>query len=339
MPVKAVINLKNIVYNAKRIKRRLPEDVKFCAVVKADAYGHGAEKVSNALYKIVDCFAVATVNEGVSLRLSGIDKDILVLTKTFDCELFRAVNYGLTLTAGNISDLKRYSREGKRQKKRVKVHIKYDTGMHRQGISDEEELKKALSYCGNSKYLDLCGLYSHLAKPESERSRKSAVDKFSVAKNLAKGYNNKVICHLSASGGFIKGEYFDMVRVGILLYGYTPFKTDVIKVKPAMKVIAPVLTRRKLKRGDRALYGDKKAVKDTEITLVRYGYADGLFRKETAGQFNNRCMDITAFTDINERVNEVAVMDDAEKAAKKYKTIPYEILVKCALRAEKEYIT
>lgn len=339
MPVKAVVNLKNIIYNAKQIKRCLPKGVKFCAVVKADAYGHGAEKVANAIYKLADCFAVATVNEGVSLRLSGIDKDVLVLTKTFDSELSKAVNYGLTLTAGDISDLKRYSREGKRQITRVKVHIKYDTGMHRQGISGEAELKKALSYCINNEYLDLCGLYSHLARPENERSRKSAVNKFSVAKNLAKEYNKNIVCHLSASGGFIKGEYFDMVRIGILLYGYTPFKTDAIKVKPAMKVYAPVIARRKLKRGDCALYGDKKAEKDTEITLVRYGYADGLFRKESSGQFNNRCMDITALTGVKRGVKDVAVMDDADLAAKKYKTISYEILVKCALRAEREYIT
>lgn len=339
MPVKAVINLKNIVYNAKQIKRRLPEGVKFCAVVKADAYGHGAEKVANAIYKIADSFAVATVEEGVSLRLSGIDKDVLVLTKTFDCDLPRAVNYGLIITAGDISDLKRYSREGKRQKTRVKTHIKYDTGMRRQGISGLEELKKALSYCRKDKYLDFCGLYSHLARPENARSRYSAVNKFSVAKNLAKEYNKDIICHLSASGGFIKGEYFDMVRIGILLYGYTPFRTDAIKVKPAIKVYAPVIARRKLKRGDCALYGDKKAEKDTEITLVRYGYADGLPRKETKGQFNNRCMDITALNGIKGRAGKVAVMNDADLAAKKYNTISYEILVKCALRAEREYIT
>ena len=104
MPVRAVINLKNIIYNAKRIKKRLPKEVKFCAVVKADAYGHGAVKVANALYKFVDCYAVATVEEGVSLKIAGIDKDVLVLTKTFTDELPRAVNYGLVLTACDISD-------------------------------------------------------------------------------------------------------------------------------------------------------------------------------------------------------------------------------------------
>ena len=338
MPVRAVINLKTIVDNAKSVKRLLPENVKFCAVVKADAYGHGAERVANAVYNIVDCFAVATVSEGVKLRLSGIDKEILVLTATDNYDLPRAVNYSLTLTAGSLNDLKRYAREGKKQGVRVKTHIKFDTGMHRQGIDGLNELKTALSYCQNNKYLDLCGLYSHFARPEDERSKKAAVKKFSVAKNLVNGYNN-ITCHISASGGFIKGEYFDMVRIGLLLYGYKPFKTDRIKVKPAMKVYAPVVATRRLKRGEHALYGDKRIQKDTDIALIRYGYADGLFRKEVKGQFNNRCMDLTALTSVKRGKKYAAVMTDAEKTAKAYGTISYEILVKCALRAEKIYIT
>ena len=338
MPVKAVIDLKNIIHNAKAIKSLLPENVRFCAVVKADAYGHGAEKVANAVYNIADCFAVATVPEGVKLRLAGIDKDILVLTSVPCCELQSAVNYSLTLTAGALCDLKRYAQEGKKQGVRVKTHIKFDTGMHRQGISDLTELQTAVLYCRNNKHLDLCGLYSHFARPENERSRNSAVKRFLIAKNFVKDYNN-ITCHISASGGFIKGEYFDMVRIGILLYGYTPFKTDAINVKPAMKIYAPVVATRKLKRGDHALYGDKRAKKDTDITLIRYGYADGLFRKEVKGQFNNRCMDLTAVTGVKNGAKYVAVMTDADSAAKKYGTISYEILVKCALRAEKIYIT
>nr|MBO4517943.1 alanine racemase [Clostridia bacterium] len=338
MPVKAYVNLKNIIYNAKLIKKRLPKGVKFCAVVKADAYGHGAEKISNAIYNIADCFAVATVMEGVKLRLSGIDKEILVLTKTFSDELFLAVNYSLTLTACGVQDLKRYALEGARHQICVKVHIKYDTGMNRQGINGESALKSALSFCKKNRYIDLCGLYSHFAFPENEKSRKSALDKFFVAKKLVKEYNKNIICHISASGGFIKGEYADMVRIGILLYGYTPFKTDAVKVKPAMKIYAPVLARKTLKRGDKALYGDKRASKDTGITLIRYGYADGLFREEIAGQFNNRCMDLTAITGKGKTARRVLVMGNADILAEKYGTISYEILVKCALRAEKEYV-
>lgn len=337
MPVKAYVNLKNIIYNAKQIKKRLPQGVKFCAVVKADAYGHGAEQIANAIYNIVDCFAVATVEEGVKLRLCGIDKDILVLTKTFNDELYRAVNYSLTLTASGVSDLKRYSVAGLRQGVRVKVHVKYDTGMNRQGIQGESALKAALAFCKRHEVIDLCGLYSHFARPEDDKSRKTALNKFSVAKKLVKGYNDNITCHISASGGFIKGEYADMVRIGILLYGYKPFETDIIKVKPAMKVYAPVVARRKLKRGDKALYGDKRASDNTDFALVRYGYADGLFRKEIKGQFNNRCMDLTAMTGVGKNLRRVAVMENADILAEKYGTISYEILVKCALRAEKIY--
>ncbi|MBP5466345.1 MAG: alanine racemase [Clostridia bacterium] len=338
MPVKAYVDIKNIIYNAKQIKKRLPEGVKFCAVVKADAYGHGAEKVSDAVYNIVDCFAVATVAEGVKLRLCGTDKDILVLTKVFNDELVRAADYSLTLTASDVSDLKRYAAEGARRGVPVKVHIKYDTGMNRQGVKGERALKAALSFCKKSKGLDLCGLYSHFARPEDDKSRKAALDKFSVARKLVKEYNNGITCHISASGGFLKGEYADMVRIGILLYGYKPFDTDAIKVKPAMKVYAPIVMRRTLKRGDQALYGNKRATKETDFALIRYGYADGLFRKEIKGQFNNRCMDLTAATGVSKTARRVAVMENADVLAGEYGTIPYEILVKCTLRAEKIYV-
>ena len=337
MPVKAVINLKNIIYNAKAIRRQLPNNVKFCAVVKADAYGHGAEMVSNAIYKLVDCFAVATADEGIKLRLAGIDKDILVLTKTFDDELPLAVNYNLTLTVSDLNDLIRYERECKRQNVKLKTHVKFDTGMHRQGISEISELTKTLNYYKNHKMIELCGLYSHFAKPESERSRKRALHKFTLAKKFVKDYNN-VVCHISASGGFIKGDYLDMVRIGILLYGYKPFPTDKIKVRPALKVYAPIVKTRKLKSGDCALYGEKRTAKDTKFALIRYGYADGLFRKEIKGQFNNRCMDITAVNGNFAHKKQFCVIDDAEKLARQYGTISYEILVKSALRAEKKYL-
>lgn len=338
MPVKAVISLKKIKYNAEKVKKALPENVKFCAVVKADAYGHGAAKVASALYKIADCFAVATVEEGVELRFCGIDKNILVLTAVTAAEARRAIEYSLTLTACGIADLKRYDKQAVILGVAADVHLKFNTGMNRQGINDIVDLKTAFDYCKTRESLNVSGLYSHFARPENERSRKKAAAKFSLAKKFAKSYNSNIICHISASGGFLKGEYQDMVRIGILLYGYTPFKTDAIKVKPAMKVYAPVVQRRCVRRGDVALYGDRRVRKSAEIALIRYGYADGLFRKEIKGQINNRCMDVTAATGVRKRVYRVAVMDNAEKAAKSYGTISYEILVKCALRAEKVYL-
>ena len=337
MSVKAVIDLRKIINNAKKIKRLLPAKTKFCAVVKADAYGHGAAEVASALYGIADCFAVATVEEGVILRLSGIDKEILVLTKAFKDDVKAAIVYRLTLTAESLRDLKMYSFAANRLNTKVSVHLKYDTGMHRQGFSDVKELSAAFEFCKRKKCVFADGLYTHYAAPEDAKSVQAATDKFLIAINLAKGYNKNIVCHASASGGFLCGKFFDMVRIGILLYGYAPFKNDKIRVTPAMKVIAPVVRRREIRKGEDVLYGEKTAQQDLALTLVRYGYADGLFRKEIKGQFNNRCMDVTAIIDAKDK-NFVTVMDDADRLAREYGTISYEILVKCALRAEKIYL-
>ena len=332
----AVIDLGKIKRNALAIKKTLPKSVKFCAVVKADAYGHGAERVANAIYGIVDCFSVALVEEGVKLRLSGINKDILVLTPCSESDLEYAVFYNLTLTVQRLNDLKLIVKEAERQNSFVKVQFKYNTGMNRLGFDDLFALNKALSYARRSKRVIIDGLYSHYANPKSESSIKRATDKFLLANKLIKGYNESAVCHISASGGFLQGKYFDMVRIGILLYGYKPFKSNALKVSPAMKVFAPVILKRKIEPFDGALYGTSKTIGEKNLTLVRFGYADGLPRQKIKGQFNNRCMDITA---INEKVRGkfYPVMTNAEVLAKKYKTIPYEILTKISLRAIKIY--
>ncbi len=338
MPVKVIVDLTKIVENAKTVKKLLPKETKLCAVVKADAYGHGAAEVSNALYNYVDCFAVATGEEAIELRYSGIDKPVLVLTKTLKQEAELAIRHGISLTAESIDDLILYKKSAEHLRLKAKIHLKYDTGMRRQGFRSLKELERALVFCSNSKNLVLEGLYTHYAAPENEVSLERATDEFLLAVKIAKRYNKNVICHASASGGLLCGKFFDMVRVGILLYGYKPFLTDKISVSPAMKVLAPIVNRRVLKKGDHALYGEKTADKDENICLVRYGYADGLMRKETEGQFNNRCMDVTALTDVKTENGYAVIMDDADALSAKYGTISYEILVKCALRAQKCYL-
>ena len=315
--------------------------VKFCAVVKADAYGHGAPECAAALYDIADCFAVAITEEGICLRQSGIDKEILVLTAPFKNDLERAVYYGLTLTVCSFGQFFAISEEAHRQKRKVSVHIKVDTGMNRQGVKSVEVLKKIMEASAADDLVKVSGIYSHFAKPEDNDSRKSAHDKFLLAIRTVKGYNNKITAHISASGGFLAGEYFDMVRIGILLYGYKPYKTDIIDVKPVMSVYAPVLDTRIWKAGEKALYGDIPVTKSGEYALIRYGYADGLPRKNIVGQHNNRCMDITAVSAAESRFTEngwCRVLGDADKLAESYSTISYEILSKAAIRAEKIYI-
>ena len=333
----AYIDLIKLKENALAIKKGLKRGQKFNAVVKADGYGHGAECVANALYTIVDGFSVAIVEEGIKLRLSGIKKDILVLTPFFQSDVESAVFFDLTLAVDNFERVLMLEREGERQNRKVKVHIKFNSGMNRFGVSDLKELRNLAEYVINSNFLILDGAFSHFSMPENKKLRIKAENKFLLANNLIKGYNNKATCHISASGGFLVGAESDMVRIGILLYGYKPFSCDKISVSPIMKVYAPIVDKRTVKAGERALYGDKKSKKDQTLSLVRCGYADGLFRQEISGQFNNRCMDATAVIG-DDKGKLYPVMTDADVLAKKYHTISYEILTKCAMRAEKIYL-
>ncbi len=333
---KAYINLSTLKQNALTIKRRLHSSTKFCAVVKADAYGHGAPVIASAIYNIVDEFAVAIVEEGEELRLSGIEKDILVTCPVYPFDLERLIRFDLTATVSSLEQVDLLNKEGEKQGKKVKIQIKYNTGMNRQGVDGIENLKRIIDKIDKSKWVVLAGMYSHFASPENNEIRKRAENKFLLANNLVKIYNNKVTCHISASGGFLKGAYYDMVRIGILLYGYKPFYDD-FSVKPIMKVCAPVLSERVIEKGESALYGECIAREKQTINFLRFGYADGLPRKAICGQFNNRCMDLTAITGVEEK-SEIVIMDDAEKLAKKYGTISYEILTSVSKRAEKIYV-
>ena len=210
--------------------------------------------------------------------------------------------------------------------------------MNRQGVDSLSDLRQLLELAKRCDHMEICGLYSHLSQPENKTALKSQVNRFLLANNLIKGYNNNAICHISASGGFLQGVYADMVRIGLLMYGYKPFESDYVNVAPAMKVYAPRLRLRSLKGGETALYGDKIVMDDVDLNLIAYGYADGLWRKNVSGQFYDRCMDVTAVTDREEVGLGVPVMIDADKLAKEYGTISYEVLTKCALRAKKVYV-
>ena len=122
---KAYIDLKKLQSNALAIKNKLNKNTKFCAVVKADAYGHGGEKIASALYPFCDSFAVALVEEGLSLRLCGIRKQILVLIPPFYQDIERAVFYNLTLSASDINTLKQIESVCKKQERKINIHLKY----------------------------------------------------------------------------------------------------------------------------------------------------------------------------------------------------------------------
>ena len=185
----AVIDLVQLKKNALNVKEKLSKGVKFCAVVKANAYGHGAVEVASALYNIVDSFAVAIVEEGIALRNAGIDKEILVLIPTMKKDLENAVRYNLSVTVDSFLGLKQVYKECLLQKKTVKIHIAFNVGMNRFGFDNLEELEKALAFLKDKKQIFLEGFYSHLKCPENLSDLEQSLTKFLVAKKLIKSYN------------------------------------------------------------------------------------------------------------------------------------------------------
>ncbi len=336
-PIICEVSTENIVENARSVKSLLSDKTKFYAVVKSNAYGHGLVEISNILYSIVDGFCVSFASEALTLRIAGIDKEILLLTPTPKEYIEPLVLNGVTLTICNKASLLDVVAVCSKIKKKARVHIKLNTGMNRLGVSSISEVNEIISIADKSEFIDLSGAYSHLGDPLNKRYSERQLKSFIKLSKPVKDYNDKVILHLSSSGGILLGDkyHFDGVRAGLTLYGYSPFKNSKIKLKPAMKVYAKVLCVRKKISGERLLYGSKKYRKDA-VTIIRLGYADGFFRGGGKGE-PSRCMDLSAI-DGESKSDYTLVFDNAEIMAKKYKTIPYDILTSCSRRAEMKYL-
>lgn len=335
-PIIKKVWLKNINDNLNKIKTLIKPKVKVYAVVKADAYGHGLIGISNAIYSEVDGFCVSLVKEALDLRLSGIDKDILLLTPANEEYLETLIKREITLTVTSKRDIALISGISKSLNKRAKVHIKLNTGMNRLGVSSVYEINEILSIVRKST-IQISGVYSHLGDPKNIKYAIKQRETFLRLSSFIIDEYPKAIRHLSSSGGMLLGEsfHFDMVRIGLCLYGYSPLENYKNLFTPAMKVYAKTLKVRENVKKEHLLYGSKKYNFDS-ITLLRVGYGDGFFRNN--GQtLPPRCMDISAIDGAHFE-NYYCVMDNAQNLAKKYKTIPYEILTCISNRAEIIYL-
>ena len=221
--VRANIHLKSIRQNAAAFKKRA--GVKLCAVVKANAYGHGAEEVALALGGVADCFAVALVEEGLALRGAALQKDILVFTPPTDAmQAFAIVSGGLVGSVDSLRAAKLFLRVCEKYRLQARVHLKVNTGMNRYGM-EVSTLGKVCKLLKNS-CVKVEGVYSHLYSPSSAEEQRK---RFLRAQSVCLRYYTDLIYHLSATFGALLGKdyAFDMVRVGIGLYGYLPQNAEV----------------------------------------------------------------------------------------------------------------
>ena len=317
----SVIDLPAIRSNAQKV-RALIGNKYFFAVVKADAYGHGAEEVARYIEDTVDGFCVAIIEEGIALRIAGITKPVLVFTPPLErYDAFRAEEYNLSVTVNSVECAKLCARNF--------CHIKVNTGMNRMGctISELPEILKTLEV------ENIEGVYSHLYAPHDSVACAEQYALFERASRFVKTYKPGVISHLSSSGGLLRGGRYlaDGVRAGIVLYGYTPYGFDA-SFKPALKVYARRAQTTIFSGGGIGYNRAEKKYK--KLGVYRLGYADGFFRTVPLGE-KTLCMD----SFISERNEELlCVLDNAEEYASRCGTIPYEILTNVTKRSERTYI-
>ena len=219
---RAIVRLSYISENAEKFAA-LAGGAKLCAVVKADAYGHGAETVAPALEGVADCFAVALVGEGAALRLAGVRKDVLVLVPPLcEEEVLRGISYGLIFTVGDAQDYALIASVCKKYGLCARCHIKANTGMNRFGFDlPAFRAFAAGRLCGN---VSAEWIYSHFYRPEHAETAARQFSLFVEFCREGERAFGKLIRHIAATGWTIASPDYrlDMVRIGIGLYGYLP---------------------------------------------------------------------------------------------------------------------
>ncbi len=329
-PCRAVIRLDAIRGNAALLRAKAA-GAKLCAVVKADAYGHGGAMVCQALAGVADCFAVALVEEGVRLRLAGISADILVLVPPLSIEeAVRAALYGLTVSVGDGQDIALVSRALAGRGLTVRVHLQVNTGMNRFGF--EEAPFAALCGEGLPPCMRAEGVYSHFYAPHDAAVTREQFSRFCAFRARAEQAFGRLTAHIAATGGVLAAEGYclDLVRPGIGLYGYAPQGFARGGLRPAMHVYAQVAANR-IYRGGGMGYRMRRPRGDV-LAVVRCGYADGFFR---CGRL---CMDAAVEESPRKKYERVCVLSDADECARACGTISYEVLVRAAARAERVYV-
>lgn len=352
----AEIDLDAIAYNVKQIKKLHPTKEIF-AVVKANGYGHGDAEVSKvAIEAGVSCLAVSGLDEALRLRQSGIEVPILVLGMTRLKDVSLAAENNISLTAHDevwINHLVSLPLE-----KKIKVHLKIDSGMHRLGLMDANQIQTNFNLLKTAPMVEVEGIFTHMATADCDKEYLDyQIQNFKhLISNL--DLSGVKYVHLENTATLLQKEFdFDhAIRLGIGLYGVNP-DADFIPIdfalKPALKLLSNLVQVKQIKKGDKVGYGSTYEAKNDEwIGVVPIGYADGWIRSH-----QGRCVIVEGYEcEIVGRVcmdqmmirlpkkfpmgTKVTLIGDGmpvERVAKEIGTISYEILCLISDRVPRVY--
>ncbi len=286
------IDLNNLSHNVNALNKNLPEKCELMAVVKAQAYGHGAYEVATHINRLgVKAFAVATIDEGIELRRYGITDEILILGYTTPMRAKELRKYDLIQTLIDYEYAYALNERGYS----VKGHIKVDTGMHRLGF-DCVDIRK-IENVFSMRYIKICGIFTHLcasdslAKTEQNFTRMQIADFYNVIAALKKDGITIPKIHIQSSYGLLNYPELkcDYVRVGISLYGVSSAFSDETKLhidlRSVLALKARVILVKDIWKGERVGYGRAfVAERDSRIAILPIGYADGFPRNLSCGK-------------------------------------------------------
>ena len=283
---RAFIHTENFRDNIRLVREQVGPERLICAAVKADAYGHGAVEMARfAAEEGVERFAVAAVEEGEILREKGIEQPILILSLVTPDEVSDLIKADLQPLVADAAYIEQLNRESSRLGRIVRVHVHVDTGMGRIGCAPEDAAALA-AYISSLDSVKLEGMSTHFACADSSDRTftEKQLSQFKAAVNSVKARGlNPGIVHASNSAAIMEypESWIDMVRPGIMLYGYYPGKETERKLplKPVMELRSKVVFLKQVPAGQTLSYGATYVTeRDTVVATIPVGYGDGYNR-------------------------------------------------------------
>ena len=360
------VNLSNIVHNLNYYRTLLPQNTKVVCMIKAFGYGAGSYEIAKTLTDChCDYLAVALVDEGIALRERGISLPIIVMNP--EASTFaHLIEYQLQPEIYSLSMLQMFVAMADSQSEHAyPIHLKWDTGMHRLGLNPKE-INEVCNILAKTNAVRVASVFTHLAAADDPAQDNFTHQQLKLLQNihtqLTAQLSYPFFSHALNTAGIMRFPQYamDMVRLGIGLYGISPYPISGYPLKPVAGLRTVVLQVRDVPAGDTIGYGrNGKAEHNSRIAVIPIGYADGISRQLGQGAISfrtpagnlvptigNICMDtlmldVTNAPDVTEGA-EITIFDETlpiERLAKACHTIPYEILANLSPRIARCYFS
>lgn len=346
------IDLNKIIENIKAYKTQLNSEVRFCAVVKADAYGLGSRRICRAINDYVDYFAVASKREFFMIK-NQVSKPILILDPIYK-NITILAKRNCEFCVSNFIQLKKFLSLAKRNKNVIyQIHLAFNTGMNRFGFCDKEMILELINILQKTQNIIIKGIFSHFLIGNNKIIAKNQMDKLKSLKRFlsSKIDVNNIIFHISNTSGFEFGKNFDMVRIGLGMF--------LNNNNYIFSLTSKIIEIQNVKKSCSVGYGlNFVADKNMRVAVVAIGYADGVSRAVAGKGFvliNGACSKILAvcmdsiIVDVS--AVEVNVLDEVVLIGKSgdkqifvcdiaswCDTIDYEIMTRLSWRIKRVYI-